>query len=47
MKVSVYEVGPRDGLQFLQHTVETQEKRNLIDSLYKAGIEKIKIVYFD
>jgi hydroxymethylglutaryl-CoA lyase len=46
VKVTVYEVGPRDGLQFLQHTVETQEKRNLIDSLYKAGIENIEEVSF-
>ena len=46
VKVTVYEVGPRDGLQFLQHTVETQDKRNLIDSLYKAGIENIEEVSF-
>ena len=42
MKVSVYEVGPRDGLQSLKQFVDTPIKRNLIHSLYAAGIENIE-----
>jgi len=42
VKVSVYEVGPRDGLQSLKQFVDTPIKRNLIHSLYAAGIENIE-----
>lgn len=46
MKVTVYEVGPRDGLQYLTHTIDSREKRSLIESLYKAGVENIEEVSF-
>ena len=46
MKVNVYEVGPRDGLQYLPHTVDTKDKRLLIKTLYDAGIENIEEVSF-
>lgn len=46
MKVTVYEVGPRDGLQYLPHTVDTKDKRLLIKTLYDAGIENIEEVSF-
>ena len=46
MKVTVYEVGPRDGLQYLTHTIDSREKRSLIESLYKAGVANIEEVSF-
>ena len=42
MRVSVYEVSPRDGLQNLPVFVDTEIKRRLIDNLYSAGIKKIE-----
>lgn len=46
MKVTVYEVGPRDGLQYLDHIIDTDDKRQLINSLYRAGLENIEEVSF-
>ena len=46
MKVTVFEVGPRDGLQSLSHVVPTQKRRELINALYNAGIEHIEEVSF-
>ena len=46
MKVTVYEVGPRDGLQYLEHIVDSDDKRQLINALYRAGIENIEEVSF-
>ena len=46
MKVTVYEVGPRDGLQYLEHFVKTESKQNLINSLYRAGLQEIEEVSF-
>jgi|TARA_R100001463_G_scaffold26929_1_gene62648 isopropylmalate/homocitrate/citramalate synthase len=46
VKVTVYEVGPRDGLQYLTHTIDSREKRSLIESLYKAGVANIEEVSF-
>lgn len=46
MKVTVYEVGPRDGLQYLDHIIDTDDKKNLINALYRAGIENIEEVSF-
>lgn len=42
MKVTVYEVGPRDGLQALKQPVETSTKIKLIDALYNAGLKTLK-----
>lgn len=42
MRISVYEVSPRDGLQNLEQFVDTETKKKLIDSLYSAGIKKIE-----
>ena len=42
MNVTVYEVGPRDGLQYLEHIVSVDDKRQLIQALYDAGIENIE-----
>lgn len=46
MKVSIYEVGPRDGLQALKQPVETATKKQLIASLYAAGLHSIEEVSF-
>ena len=46
MKVSVYEVGPRDGLQGLEQPVKTETKIQLINALYNAGLENIEETSF-
>lgn len=46
MKVTVYEVGPRDGLQALKQPVETSTKIKLIDALYNAGLKNIEETSF-
>jgi hydroxymethylglutaryl-CoA lyase len=46
MRLTVYEVGPRDGLQNLPEFVPTDVKRRLISELYKSGIEHIEEVSF-
>ena len=46
MNISVYEVGPRDGLQALKRPVETATKKQLIASLYDAGLHSIEEVSF-
>ena len=46
MRLTVYEVGPRDGLQNLPVFVPTGVKRRLISELYKSGIEHIEEVSF-
>lgn len=44
--ITIYEVGPRDGLQNLEHFVPTQQKRALIKSLRKAGLKNIEVTSF-
>jgi hydroxymethylglutaryl-CoA lyase len=46
VKVTIYEVGPRDGLQSLKHVVPVEKRRELIQSLYNAGIKDIEEVSF-
>jgi len=46
VKVTVYEVGPRDGLQNLKHFIPTEIKKGLIDELYKAGLTDIEETSF-
>mgnify|MGYP003121946288 FL=1 len=46
MKVTVYEVGPRDGLQSLKQFIPTEIKKGLIDELYKAGLTHIEETSF-
>lgn len=46
MNISIYEVGPRDGLQALKQPVETATKQQLIASLYDAGLQSIEEVSF-
>ena len=46
MNISIYEVGPRDGLQALKEIVPTAVKRELIASLYNAGLHSIEEVSF-
>ena len=44
--VSVYEVGPRDGLQNEPVTVDTVRKLRLVDALVSAGIKRIEFSSF-
>jgi len=46
VKVTVYEVGPRDGLQNLKQFIPTEIKKGLIDELYKAGLTHIEETSF-
>ncbi len=46
MRVQVFEVGPRDGLQAIEPFVDTGTKRDLIDALYSAGVDHIEEVSF-
>ncbi len=46
MNVTVYEVGPRDGLQSLKRKIPSSQKIKLIDALYDAGLTEIEEVSF-
>ena len=45
-RVSVYEVGPRDGLQNEPAAVGTVLKLRLIEALIKAGLKRIEVTSF-
>ena len=45
-EVTVYEVGPRDGLQNEKAFVKTEDKVMLIDALFRAGLPKVEITSF-
>ena len=45
-KITIYEVGPRDGLQCLKHIVPTEIKLHLIDTLQKSGLRNIEVTSF-
>ncbi|WAH43903.1 hydroxymethylglutaryl-CoA lyase [Alicyclobacillus fastidiosus] len=45
-RVSVVEVGPRDGLQNEAHTVSTQDKVAFVDRLADAGFRRIEVSSF-
>lgn len=44
--VSIYEVGPRDGLQNEDRVVPTEDKLRLIEGLADAGLRRIEITSF-
>jgi hydroxymethylglutaryl-CoA lyase len=44
--VSVYEVGPRDGLQNELRTLSTPDKARLIDALVESGLRRIEVTSF-
>ncbi len=44
--VSVYEVGPRDGLQNELRTLATPDKARLIDALVASGLTRIEVTSF-
>ncbi|HEY2733659.1 MAG TPA: hydroxymethylglutaryl-CoA lyase, partial [Polyangiales bacterium] len=44
--VSIYEVGPRDGLQNEAVTIGTVRKLRLIEALIAAGLTRIEITSF-
>lgn len=45
-RVTIYEVGPRDGLQNEQRMVPTSDKIAMIDSLSRTGLSHIEITSF-
>ncbi|HEX7700381.1 MAG TPA: hydroxymethylglutaryl-CoA lyase, partial [Kofleriaceae bacterium] len=45
-EVTIYEVGPRDGLQNEARTLPTADKIRFIDALVAAGIRAIEITSF-
>lgn len=46
MNISIYEVGPRDGLQGMKHPVKTETKIKLINALYDAGLKSVEETSF-
>ena len=46
MKITVYEVGPRDGLQSFKNPIPSSKKIELINALYDAGLTEIEEVSF-
>ena len=46
MRATVYEVGPRDGLQSIPEFIPSAAKFDLISHLYAAGLENIEEVSF-
>jgi hydroxymethylglutaryl-CoA lyase len=46
LRVKIYEVGPRDGLQALSYFVDTATKIELINTLYTAGLNDIEETSF-
>lgn len=45
-RVTIYEVGPRDGLQNEQRPVSTEDKIRLVDLLTECGFAKIEVASF-
>jgi hydroxymethylglutaryl-CoA lyase len=45
-RVTLVEVGPRDGLQSLEQTYPTETKAQMVDILARAGLEKIEVTGF-
>ena len=45
-RIEIYEVGPRDGLQNLEHFVPTEQKREFIRELRKIGFKNIEVTSF-
>ena len=46
MPITIYEVGPRDGLQNCEFSLSTDEKVNMIETLHRAGLKNIEITSF-
>jgi len=44
--ITIYEVGPRDGLQNCEFSLSTDEKVNMIETLHRAGLTNIEITSF-
>jgi len=45
-KVTIFEVGPRDGLQNEKTTILTEDKVKLVDLLSETGLRKIEVTSF-
>lgn len=44
--LTVYEVGPRDGLQNEKTLIQTDDKVRLVDALYQAGVRRLESTSF-
>ena len=44
--ITIYEVGPRDGLQNCEFSLSTDEKVNMIETLHRAGLKNIEVTSF-
>ena len=44
--ISIYEVGPRDGLQNSKFTLSPSEKIYMVESLYNGGLTDIEVTSF-
>ena len=44
--ITIYEVGPRDGLQSISKEIPAEQKAYLIDMLVAAGLDKIEVGSF-
>ncbi len=44
--VTIYEVGPRDGLQNEPETVPTEAKLALVERLAAAGLDRLEVTSF-
>lgn len=45
-KITLHEVGPREGMQFEKQTILTSDKIKLVDMLSKCGLEEIEVTSF-
>ena len=45
-KITVYEVGPRDGFQNQKHYIEQETKLAIIDSLVRSGVDHLQVTSF-
>ena len=45
-RVTIYEVGPRDGFQNEPETIPTADKIRLIDMLMRTGVRRIEVTSF-
>lgn len=45
-KVTIYEVGPRDGFQNQKKWIETKDKLEIIDRIVQSGVKSIQITSF-
>ena len=45
-KITIYEVGPRDGLQGIKSEIPLEDKVTMVNLLYNAGLKNIEVGSF-